>query len=132
MKMRFPIQELMSESGCYERLSEMLHPDGLHCPNGHRLPTKQAPHARKRKPLDKYRCRECGRVYDILTDTVWSGTHYNCVTILLVMRGVVQGTTTQQLADELTLDYGTLLERRHRIQASALLETAAPFFSTIP
>ncbi len=36
------------------------------------------------------------------------------------MRGIVQGTTTLQLADELALDYGTLLARRHQIQSLAL------------
>lgn len=129
MKMRFPIQELMSEAACYERLREILHPNGLSCPVGHELPESQGPHASKRSPVNKYRCRCCGRVFDLLTATVWSGTHYNCVTILLVMRGFVQGTPTRQLADELALDYGTLLERRHRVQASALMASATPFFS---
>ena len=36
------------------------------------------------------------------------------------MRGISQGVPTMQLADELELDYGTLLERRHRIQELAL------------
>ncbi len=130
MKMRFPIQALMSEEACYERLLEILHPDGLSCPASHALPTEQAPHNRERTPVNKYRCRRCGCVFDLFSGTVWSGTHATCVTILLVMRGFVQGTPTQQLADELNLDYGTLLERRHRVQGSALLASAAPFFSS--
>jgi hypothetical protein len=129
MKMRFPIQDLMNEETCYERLLEILHPDGLCCPAGHALPEGQAPHNRDRAPVNKYRCRRCGCVFDLFTGTVWSGTHYNCVTIQLVMRGFVQGTPTQQLTDELILDYGTLLERRHRVQAHALMATVAPFFS---
>ncbi|MBV7329007.1 hypothetical protein KFU94_59660 [Chloroflexi bacterium TSY] len=48
MKMRYPIQELMSEEGCYERLLEILHPEGMQCPDGHRLPEGQAPHSRER------------------------------------------------------------------------------------
>jgi hypothetical protein len=35
------------------------------------------------------------------------------------MRGIAQGVPTKQLADELGRDYGTLLERRHRIQRLA-------------
>ena len=129
MKMRFPIQDLMSEEACYERLRAILHPDGLCCTSGHELPEEQAPHNRERAPVNKYKCRRCGGVFDIFTATVWSGTHYNCVTIMLVMRGFVQGTPTTQLVEELELDYGTLLERRHRVQESALLATAAPFFA---
>lgn len=57
--------------------------------------------------------------------TVWSGTQYDCVTIVLVMRGIAQGVPTKLLADELERGPcagrdGTLLERRHRIQHLAL------------
>jgi transposase-like protein len=62
----------------------------------------------------------CGNVFNLFTDTVWSGTHYECVTIVLVMRGFAQGMPTLHLADELELDYGTLLDRRHDLQQLAL------------
>ena len=118
--MRFPITDLLDEQECYNFLLQALHPDGLKCPEGHPLPLKQAPHDCSRTPLLDYRCRICGRVYNLFTGTVWSGTHYNCATIVLVMRGIAQGTPTKHLADELELDYGTLLDRRHRIQQLAL------------
>lgn len=118
--MRFPITDLLSEQECYDFLLRTLHPDGLKCPDGHPLPTGQAPHDVSRTPVVDYRCRKCGQIYNLFTDTVWSGTHYDCATIVMVMRGVVQGVPTKQLADELERDYGTLLERRHRIQRLAL------------
>jgi hypothetical protein len=34
----FPIEELMGEQRCYDFLLAILHPAGLHCPNGHLLP----------------------------------------------------------------------------------------------
>lgn len=67
-----------------------------------------------------YRCRTCGAVFNLFTGTVWAGTHYSCSKIVLILRGVAQGTSTRQLADELECDYGTLLEYRHEIQAAAL------------
>ena len=42
------------------------------------------------------------------------------MTVVLVLRGFVQGIPTLQLADELEVNYGTLLERRHQIQQLAL------------
>lgn len=33
----FPITDLMDDQACYDFLLECLHPDGLHCPHGHRL-----------------------------------------------------------------------------------------------
>jgi hypothetical protein len=74
----FPIDELLSEEECYQYLKRSLHPEGLSCPNGHELPSDQAPHDRRREPIVDYRCRECGAVFNIFTDTVWSKTHYDC------------------------------------------------------
>jgi transposase-like protein len=120
MAMRFPITDLLSEEECYQYLLDALHPEGLCCPQGHALPEGQAPHDRGRAPLVKYRCHECGAVFNAFTNTVWSGTHYDCREVVLVLRGIAQGVSTQQLADELQLDYSTLLGRRHQIQEQAL------------
>jgi transposase-like protein len=116
--MRFPIKEILNEEESYQYLRRVLQPERLRCPNGHRLPPDQAAHKYSKKGIPSYRCRECGRVYNIFTDTVWARTHYDCRTIVLVMRGIVQGHTTAQIAEELGLDYETLLNRRHKIQAT--------------
>jgi transposase len=117
---RFPITDLLSQQECYDYLVRTLHPKGLHCRRYHPLPTNQAPHHQRRTPVYVYRCQVCGNVFNLFTATVWEGTHYDCVTLVLVLRGFAQGIPTLQLADELELDYGTLLERRHRIQQFAL------------
>ncbi len=115
---KFPIIDLLDKQECYNFLLNVLHPDGLKCPHGHLLPSLQSPHTRRSIP--KYKCRTCGSVFNLFTGSVWSGTHYDCATIIMVMRGFVQGTSTKHLAEELELDYSSLLERRHRIQGLAL------------
>jgi transposase len=120
---RFPISDLLNPQECHDYLLRVLHPDGLKCKAGHPLPPDQAPHDQERAPLVDYRCRVCGNVFNLFTATVWEGTHYDCVTIVLVMRGFVQGVPTLQLAEELELDYGTLLNRRHQIQHLGLEHT---------
>ena len=117
---QFPITDLLNQEQCYRFLLETLHPDGLHCPNGHPLPEGQAPHDRKRAPLVKYRCRSCGAVFNLFTGTLWAGTQYDGATVVMVLRGFTQGVPTLHLALELSLDYSTLLERRHRLQALVL------------
>jgi transposase-like protein len=112
---RFPISDLLEPEECYDYLRRVLYPEGLRCKNGHPLLPDQAPHDRSRAPLVDYRCRACGNVFNLFTNSVWEGTHYDCTTVVLVMRGFAQGTPTLQLAEELDLDYGTLLERRHQI-----------------
>jgi transposase-like protein len=112
----FPIHELMDEQKCYDYLLQVLHPDGLKCPRGHPLPTDQQPHDRHRAPIMDYRCRECGAVFNLFTDTIWSGSRYTCVQIVLILRGIAQGVPTEHLASELGIDRSHLLERRHEIQ----------------
>jgi len=120
MAMRFPLTDLLDEQESYNFLLKTLYADGLKCKQSHALPPDQKPHDRRRDPIFDYRCRMCHNVFNIFTDTVWQGTHYDCRTIVLVMRGIAQGAPTLQLADELAVDYGTLLARRHRIQKVAL------------
>jgi transposase-like protein len=115
--MQFPITTLLDEQASYEFLLHVLHPSGLACPHGHRLPPEQAPHLRHRAPLVDYRCRTCGAVFNLFTNTLFSKTRYRCSTIVLLLRGIAQGTPTKHLAAELGSDRGHLLERRHEIQA---------------
>jgi transposase-like protein len=88
-----------------------------YCPHGHRLPPEQAPHDRQRAPIMDYRCRSCGAVFNLFSNTLFSKTRYRCSTIILILRGIAQGTPTKHLATELGIDRGHLLERRHDIQA---------------
>jgi transposase-like protein len=116
---RFSLNELLCPQKCYELLLHVLHPNGLVCPQGHALPADQAPHDWHRAPVMDYRCRECGAVFNIFTDTLWEKTRLACETIVLILQGITQGKPTLQIADELELDYSWLLKRRHQIQAQA-------------
>jgi transposase-like protein len=91
-------------NGARSQLLKILHPKGLHCPSGHAIPAGQAPHDRQRTPIVKYKCRECGKVFHIFTGTDLSGSHYTCGQIVLILRGFLQGQTTQHIAEELGLD----------------------------
>ena len=115
--MQFPLNTLLDEQACYDFLLHVLHPGGLACPHGHLLPPEQAPHDRHRAPIMDYRCRRCGAVFNLFTKSLFSKTRYRCSTIILLLRGIAQGTPTKHLADELGIDRGHLLERRHAIQA---------------
>ncbi len=112
----FPIQSLMDEPACYEYLLSILHPQGLHCPQGHSLPAGQGAHDRHRAPIVDYRCKTCGAVFNLFTNTSWSKTRYSCATIVLILRGIAQGVPTAHLAGEVGIDRAHLLEHRHEMQ----------------
>ena len=115
-----PITELMDDQAWYECLLGILPPKGLHCPEGHKIARGQAPPMSDRAPLVDYRCRRCGKVFNLLTGTLWRGTHYSCRQIVLILRGFAPGVPTWHLAKELKVDYETLLTRRHSWQEQAL------------
>jgi hypothetical protein len=68
--LRFPLDGLLDEQACYDFLLRLLHPDGLHCPRGHPLGADQAPHRRRRPVIPDYRCRQCGAVFNLFTNTL--------------------------------------------------------------
>ena len=114
--LQFPLDDRLDEQAGYDFLRHVLHPDGLCCPHGHRLPADQPAHDRHRFPILDYRCRTCGAVFNLFTGTIWTKSRYPCSTIVQILRGIAQGVPTQHLAAELGVDRGHLLERRPCIQ----------------
>src|ERR1700678_3790828 len=93
--MLFPIDALLDEGLCYEMLRDVLHPNGMACPNGHPLPPAQCPHTRDRVPIVDYRCATCGRVFHVFTGTALRGTRHSCAKLVLILRGFLQGQSTR-------------------------------------
>ncbi len=129
--MLFPIDDLLDESARYRLLRRALHPKGLRCPQGHELPDDQAPHDRHREPVVDYRCRVCGKVFNVFTDTPLQGVRFSPARLIMILRGFCQGVTTLLLSQELGVGRRNLLKLRHRVQGMALerfspLRTARP------
>ena len=118
--MDFPIIDLMDQQACYQRVLDLLHPDGLTCPGcgGGRDRYNVHQHG-KGSPVVNYRCKDCRRVFNLFTATPWQGTHRTPAAILLTLRGFVQGTPTARLARELGASRRHLLGLRHKVQARA-------------
>ena len=106
----------MDYESCYRLLEQVLHPHGLHCPEGHGLVEGQKPHKFRLNGLRCYRCKQCVKVFNIFTGTVLQGIRYDCIQIVLMLRGFAKGETTQMLSRELKLSYNALLDWRHRLQ----------------
>ena len=117
--MDFPLVDFLDEAACYAKLVGLLHPDGLLCPRcGER--DRHAVHRRHRDPVLDYRCGACGRVFNAWTGTVFQGMQRRPGQLLLILRGIAQGTSTARLARELGCDRMKLLALRHRLQGNAL------------
>lgn len=117
--MDFPISDLMDESACYAKLLSLLHPGGLRCPQCHASERIGVHRYRRRKEVPDHRCDVCGRVFNIFTGTKLHGTRRRPSALLLLLRGIVHGTPTAQLARELKCSRTSLLPLRHQIQSWA-------------
>lgn len=111
--MDFPLIDLVDEDACYDFLVDALHPDGLACPacGGRHLIV----HRTYRLPVLDYRC-PCGRVLNAWTGTALQGTQRRPSQLLLIVRGIAQGTPTAPMARELGCSRFHLLQLRHRLQ----------------
>jgi hypothetical protein len=89
--MLLPIEDLLDEERCFRMLLDALHPDGIRCPNGHALPADQAPDDRHRAPVMDYRCRECGRVFNLYRGTALQGVRYGPSRLVMILRGFCSG-----------------------------------------
>ena len=69
-----------------------------------------------------YRCWVCQTAYNLYTGTVFQQRHLTPMQVVLLMRGICKGESSKMLAAELELDYQTVLELRHAIQANAEAE----------
>jgi transposase-like protein len=117
--MDFPIDHLLDEDACYQFLLDLLHPAGLRCPRCQAAEGSYT-HRYFRQPVLDYRCPRCGRVFNAWTGTPFQGTHRRPSQIVRILRGFAQGTSTAQLARELSCSRRHLLDLRHRLQARAL------------
>jgi len=111
----FSTVELMDGQKCYNWLVDILHPNGLCCPDCKKPVGLLKIHRHDRAPLLYFSCA-CGRIYNAFTGTIWQGTHHRCSVIVRILQGIAQGIPTMHLAKELGIDRTHLLQRRHKIQ----------------
>lgn len=125
MGMEFPITELLDYENSVEWILKQFHPKGLKCPECQQTVEQSRKFRRTQtSELIVHRCNYCDTIYNLYTGTVFQGSQWTPMQVILLMRGICKGETTRELAAELELNYKTVLSMRHRVQANA--ETEQP------
>lgn len=118
--MDFPILDLIDNESATAWLVNHFPPDGLKCPHC-QASVEEARNFRQTpvSHLPVYRCLLCDGVYNLYSSTVFQQKQFTPAQVVLLLRGVYQGTPTAQLAREIGLSYPTVLSIRHTLQAHA-------------
>lgn len=103
MSMYFPLGFDPPEQDCYYILISLLHPNGLFCPNGHSL-TDCSIYKRNRAPIIDYRCKICGKCFNIFTETVLKGTKYKVTQIIHFIDGITRKIPIAKFSREMKVD----------------------------
>ena len=118
--MDFPILDLIDNESATEWLVNHFHPDGLKCPHCEASVEEARPFRQTTaSQLTVYRCLLCDGIYNLYSSTVFQQKQFTPAQVVLLLRGVYQGTPTAQLAREIGLSYPTVLSMRHTLQANA-------------
>lgn len=118
--MEFPITGLLSAEESEQWILGHFHPQGLKCP-WCQSPVERANLFRvtRKSKLKVYRCRDCKHIYNLYTNTVLQQHHLTPQQVVLLLRGILKGETTKELAAELELNYLTVLNLRRELQQNA-------------
>jgi transposase-like protein len=121
--MEFSIIELLDYENSTEWILRHFHPKGLKCPKCQQAVEQSRKFRRTQtSQLDVYRCKHCDTIYNLYTGTVFQGSQWTPMQVVLLLRGICKGESSKTLAAELELNYKTVLTMRHRVQANAELE----------
>jgi transposase-like protein len=132
--MDFPIIELLDDEISSGWSEQCFHPEGLKCPHcGAGQEQARGFRINRGSGLPVYRCRACEEVYHLYSGTLFEGSQLAPSHVVLLLRGVLQGQPSAQLAREIGLTEKTVLKWRHRLHACAeqlqpntpLVDTAA-------
>lgn len=88
----------------YNELLALLHPKGLHCPEGHHLSdiTKNI-YKRDHKGMPRYKCSYpgCSKSFNLFTGTPLQGTSFSPVEVILCVDGIIERMDTKALSDKI-------------------------------
>lgn len=118
--MEFSITDLMSERASVEWITQHFHPQGLSCPHcGKGVAESYVFRQTRRSGLTVYRCKGCWHIYNLYSGTVFERSHLRPSQVVLLLRGVLKGESSQQLAREIGVSYKTVLGLRHTLHTQA-------------
>ena len=122
--LEFPLYYDPEPQECYNYLLHLLHSNKLKCPNRHSLHECYV-YKRSRNPILDYRCKTCGKCFNIFTGTILKGTQYNVKTVVLYIDGIISAKSIAQISRDIGVGRKGLTANKSKFQI--LVENAKSF-----
>lgn len=97
------IQKLISETECYATIRKMRWPEGVRCVGCYSTEIKRNGHKRDGSACQKYTCKKCGRHFDDISDTIFSGHHQPVTIWILCLYFMGLNLSNRQISQELDI-----------------------------
>lgn len=104
MKLLVNIQHLISDEQCYETVRNLRWPDGVLCPHCKSDQVTKRGFDCTQPARQRYECGSCGKRFDDLTETVFTGHHKPLKTWMLCLYFMGLNLSNQQIAKELDVN----------------------------
>jgi transposase-like protein len=95
---------IVDDAKCYEVVRSLRWPDGVRCPHCDSAHVVKQGRDETQPERRRYGCRDCGRRFDDLTDTIFAGHHQPLRIWVLVLFLMGLNLSNEQIAQELDLD----------------------------
>ena len=127
--MRLNIQGLIDDAKCYDMVRELRWSEGVECPHCHSEHVVKNGHDSVQKHCQHYLCRGCGRAFDDLTNTVFSGHHLPLSTWMLCLYFMGLNLSNRQIAHELEINENTIQEMTTTLREGIVAQEPTPELS---
>ena len=104
------IQNLISEKYCYETVRQLRWPEKVCCVHCRSLEIKKRGKDEIHRDRQRYCCKECGKHFDDLTNTVFSGHRQPLKVWIICLYFMGLNISNRQIAQELSLNESDVYE----------------------
>lgn len=108
--MQINLLNLMDEKACYDLLRQLRWADSVQCPHCSGKVTVKNGLDETHPYRQRYRCQECGKRFDDVTGTVFSGSHQPLKTWIICVYLMGLNLSNAQIAKELEVSEPTAQE----------------------
>lgn len=98
------IQQLVSDKQCYETIRKLRWPEGVRCPHCDSGQVIKRGRDETQPDRQRYECKDCGKRFDDLTETVFAGHHQPLTNWILCLYFMGLNLSNQQIAEELDIN----------------------------